>query len=352
MSENPVWQVSLARSSDMRQIGSLPYAFTLSPIFNRPGSFQMTIKLDDAIAYRVAKHSTCVVCERNEEVFWSGSVVSAVKSASEMTMTISALGWLDELNHRFVRPEEEAGLKFVNVPGGQIAQQLMATVNAQKDTSGVVRPTHLGFQLYRDTQSRTRSYQRGQSYWSALQELSDIEDGFDIHVNPATRAISTFPPTFYADRQGVVFGYGVEPFNLDNVTESDDGSATTDRVNVVGSNGLVVVADDPAAIRAQDAMIENWISVSDVSSSTILGAYANAELVYGRYGHISYDLKPSQFGDSPRLGDDFDLGDKVYLSADAGALQLDKQAIRVFAATLEVDAQGNEVFTQIATAPQ
>jgi hypothetical protein len=74
LSENPTWSVSLAHSSNMQEpIDPLPYAFSLTPTFNRPGSFSMTLPLDDEIAYQVVKHSTCVICERNEAPKWSGS---------------------------------------------------------------------------------------------------------------------------------------------------------------------------------------------------------------------------------------------------------------------------------------
>lgn len=352
MSANPHWEVSLARSSDMSGINSLPYAFSLTPIFNRPGTLSMTLPLDDEVAYQVAKHATCVVCERNQVMRWSGEIVSVVRDPAAMTLTISALGWLDELNHRFVRPEEEVALTFVDVVGGSIVQALIATVNAQTDTSGAVRPTHLAFENFNDTQTRTRSYKRGQNYGQAIQELSDIENGLDLYVDPRSRLITTKAPTSYVNRTRVMFGYGMEPFNLANATQNDDGSTTANRISAVGSNGIIVAADDQTAMDAQGFMREDWLSVSDVASPTIIGAYANAELVYRRWGQVTYELSPQRYGDIPRLWDDFDLGDQVYVSVDAGALEVERQAVRVFSVSLEVDAQGNEAITQIGTAPQ
>lgn len=353
MSANPHWEVSLARSSDMSGINSLPYAFSLTPIFNRPGTLSMTLPLDDEVAYQVAKHATCVVCERNQVMRWSGEIVSVVRDPAAMTLTISALGWLDELNHRFVRPEEEVALTFVDVVGGSIVQALIATVNAQTDTSGAVRPTHLAFENFNDTQTRTRSYKRGQNYGQAIQELSDIENGLDIYVDPTSRLITTKSPTSFRDRTDVDFGYGVEPFNLANAPQNDDGTNTANRITVVGANGVAIVADDAVAMDAQAGMREQWSSISDVADPIIVGAYANAELVYQRWGQITYALQPPAYGDIPRLWDDFDLGDQVYLSiGNAGALNVDRQGVRVFTVTLDVDAQGNEVISQIGTSPQ
>jgi hypothetical protein len=199
---------------------------------------------------------------------------------------------------------------------------------------------------------RDRSYKRSQSYGQAVQELSDVENGFDLFVDPLTRQVTTRAPDAYQDRTGVIFAYNVQGANLDDLTENDDGTSTAQRVTTVGDNGVAVSADDGAAIDAQGGfMRESWTSVSNVSEPTIIGAYANAEVVYARYGRTTYDLKVAAYADVPRLYDGFDLGDKVYLSADAGALQLTKQPIRVFSVTLERDDRGNEVISQVGTSP-
>jgi len=351
VSVNPTWEATLAHSSSMVGIDLLPYAFSFTPIFNRPGAFSMTLPLDDEIAYSIAKHSTCIIAQRDNEVRWSGSIVSVNRDPAAMTLSLSAIGWLDELNHRFVRASEEGSLTFTNVTSGAIVQALINAVNAQKTTGNIVSPTHLGFLQGSDTQLRSRSYKRGQSYGQAVQELVDIENGIDIRVDPITRLITTYSPSSYQDRVKVLFGYGVEPNNLANAPQNDDGSSTANRFNAVGSNGIIVPADDATAITTQGIMLEDWQSLSDVADALIIGAYANSELVYRRYGQISYDLRPLPYGDTPRLYDDFDLGDKVYLSIDAGALKVENQAIRIFSVTIDVDAQGNETITQIGTSP-
>jgi hypothetical protein len=287
MSENATWEVMLARSSDMTQIDLLPYAFSFTPIFNRPGALNMTLPLDAEIAYAVAKHATCVIAQRGDDVKWSGSIVSVRRDPAAMTLSLSALGWLDELNHRFVRADEESALVFTDVTSGTIVQRLMSVVNTQLTTDGVISPTHLTFLSGSDTQLRSRSYKRGQNYGQAVQELVDVENGIDVRVNPVTRTITTFAPTAFADRTNTAFGYGVEPFNLANAPQNDDGSNTADRITAVGSNGIAVPADDAAAIAAEGIMREDWLSLSDVADPAIVGAYANAELIYRRYGQVT-----------------------------------------------------------------
>jgi hypothetical protein len=330
----------------------LPYSFTFSPVFNRPGKFDMTLPLDDKIAYSIAKHKTCVVCERNDALVWSGGITSVSRDPAANTLTLTAIGWLDELNHRFVRASEEPALTFTDVVGGQIASTLLNTCNLQTDTMGVQRPTHVGFYSNSDVVTRTRAYKRGQSYGSALQELSDVESGFDIFYNHAARAVVIKPPDAFVVRDNVAFGYGVEPYNLSNATQSDDGTNTANRVTAVGSNGIITPADDVDSIVSYGGlMLEAWESLSNIADAAIIGAYANAEVIYRKYGQITYDMSPLPYGDIPRLFDDYELGDEVFLSIDHGALKVDRQGVRIFSVTINVDAQGNEVISSIGTSP-
>jgi hypothetical protein len=352
MSDNALWSVMLADSLTMTAIDPLPYAFSLTPILNRAGSFSMTLPLDDEIAYQVVKHATCVVCERNDLTKWSGEIVSVVKDPVAMTLTISALGWLDGLNQRRLWAIDEPSTSFVNATSGVILSTLIQLVNAHADSSGALMTTPFTQFSLNDTQLRTRTYKRGQSVGQAIQELVDVENGIDVHVDPATRAITTNAPTSYIDRADVMFGYGTEPDNLANAPQTDDGTNTAEYLTVVGANGVVVSTDAPDLIRAHGFAREDWIVLSDVNDPAIIGSYANAERVYRGNGQITYDLKPLPYGDVPRLYDDFELGDQVYLSVDAGALRVENQAIRIFLVTIEVDANGNEVISQVGVAPQ
>jgi hypothetical protein len=353
LSENPTWSASLARTSNMEPIDSLPYAFSFTPIFNRPGSFSMGMPLDDDIAYQVVKHSTCVVCERNEATKWSGSIVNVVKDPASMTLTMTAVGWLDGLNQRYLWAEDEPLTSFVNVPSGAIITALIEIVNSHRNSAGSLMPTPFRTFSVNDTQLRTRTYKRGQSVGQAIQELVDIENGVDVYVNPSTRAITTQPPTAFADRVNVLFGYGSEPHNLANAPQTDDGSSTAEYITTVGANGVAVAADAPDLIVAHGGFVrEDWVALSDVNDPGIIGAYGNSELVYRGNGQVTYDLKPLSYGDVPRLYDDFELGDKVYLSVSAGAQQVERQALRVFSVGIEVDANGNEVVNQIVVTPQ
>jgi hypothetical protein len=355
MSQNPTYRFELVRSSDMKLIRNLSEGPAVGrqfvPTLNRPGTFSAQVPIESAVALDLRKRSTGVLVSRNEVPIWSGGVVNIADNASAGTTQFTCVGWLEELDHRFVRAAEVSSLAFSGVTGGAIAQTLISTVNAQTDSGGIVRPTHVGFGSRTDAQVRTRAYKVGDNYGQLLRELVEIENGLDLFVDPLTRRLSTRAPTEYVDRRSVVFGYQVTPHNLADLQRVEDGTTIANRETVATSGNVMVVADDADAIDNAGVMLEEWVSLSDVADATIAGAYANAELVYKRYGTVTYQAKPSDFGDLPRPWDDYQLGDQVYLSVDRGRLQLDRQAVRVFSLTIAVDDNGNEVVSELGVSP-
>jgi hypothetical protein len=66
--------------------------------------------------------------------------------------------------------------------------------------------------------------------------------------------VRAVPPDSFIDRQDVKFGWGVEPFNLADVVETDDGTNLFNRENAVTSGGIVTWADDAGdRLRRRDA---------------------------------------------------------------------------------------------------
>lgn len=350
MSASPTISLELVDSDTFTSIDGLKGASSrvFKPVFNGPGTFAFNVNIFSDAARLVRNRKTGVIFFRNDEPIWSGGVTSVIKSARSESVAVVATGWLEELDHRFVRKSEEATMTFASpVTSGTMIETALDTVNAQVDSDGTVRPVRLSFGSAQDTQTRTSSYHQGTSYGSILRELIEIENGVDISVDPMTKELSVRAPDSFADISGLQFGYGMDPHNLEDLIENSDGASIKNRENVVGSSGTVYVADDADAIDAAGVMLEDWLSISNVVDQNVILAYANAELVYNRYGTITYTLTPNQFGDIPRPYDDFQWGDKGYVSADKGALQLDKQAVRLFSATMTYDNNGNEIISDL-----
>lgn len=389
MSSSPgSWVFYLANSSDLSRINPLGTATArkLSLQFNRPGSFEATIPIDSDIAMRVAKRSTCVIAERNGRVVWSGDVTAISDDAGARTSQITATGWLEELDQRYVRSADlnlapigsTALLQYAgnntawaasHPTDADLVSLLVTAVNGQRDTASAVRPTHVnpasvvGYDSVSGTMvgvptgtgisttQRTRTYNVGDNYGQSIRELSDIEDGCDLILDPATRVLFARDNTAFADRTGAHFSLGTASDNLQGAVRNDDGLQLFNRISTVTSGGVVAVADDVDAINAAGIMLEYWTSLSDVVDVNIAGAYANAELVYRRYGVVTYSLTPSPAGEVPRMWDDFELGDKVYFSVDAGRFKVTKQAVRVFSLDIDIDEAGNEVVGELGVSP-
>jgi hypothetical protein len=352
VSANPVTTFDLVDANTMALAHSLVDATNRSfkPVFNGPGTFSCSLPLDSEAAYYVANRSVGAMITRNNRVIWSGGVTNVNKNATSNVLSLTATGWLEEFDHRYVRKSEEAGLIFSGATSGEIIEALIAACNAQLDTDGIVRPLRASFGSSSDTQTRNRTYRVGDNYGAAIRELMTIENGCDLRVDPLTRKITVLEPTNYADRREVRFGWGTEPHNLSDATETDDGTNLFNRENVVTSGGIVTSADDGNAIGLAGVMLEEWISLSDVSDVNIATAYANAELVVKRNGLTTYQIVPDPYGDVPRPYGDFEWGDKCYFSVDQGAFKVENQAVRVFAGTINYTDQGDEVIAELEVA--
>jgi hypothetical protein len=352
VSANPVTTFDLVDANTMQPVFALADATgrSLKPAFNGPGTFSCQMPLDSEAAYYVANRSVGVLINRNDRPIWSGGVTNISKNAASNALSLTATGWLEEFDHRYVRKSEEAALIFSGATSGAIIQALVAACNAQIDTDGNVRPLRASFGYQSDTQTRNRSYHVGDSYGASIREMTVVENGCDLRVDPLTRKIVVTAPTEYVDRMDLRFGWGVLPYNLSDATETDDGTNLFNRENTVTSGGIVTSADDPEAIDRAGVMLEEWVSLSDVSDVNIAAAYANAELVVKRHGLTTYQITPELYGDVPRPYDDFEWGDKCYFSVDQGAFQVENQAVRIFAGTINYTDQGDEVIAELEVA--
>lgn len=314
------------------------------PVFNGPGTYSFDVPIDSQTAARVVKRRHGVLLFRRGRPIWSGGVTDVKHDPAGEKTSITATGFLEELDRRYVRRTDEASLIFGSpgVPGGQIFQSLVAVCNAQTDTDGVVRPVRVSFGGFSDTQVRIAAVKAGTSFGSAWQQLRDVEDGYDVAVDPLSKEITTRDPADFADRRSVHFAYGVDPHNLDNAVLDDDGTTMYGRVTVVDGGNVAHPADDASAIETAGVMLEEWLTISE-SDSTLASAYANAELVYQRYGTQVWTLTPSPGADMPRPYDDFDWGDQGYLSVSRGALQVERMAVRIFGASISITDEGDEV---------
>jgi hypothetical protein len=351
------WYFDLVASKDMSLIMPITNGTgqTLSMFFNRAGSFGSTVPIDSDVAGHVSAWKTAIraTAEWRDEgqelidrsVMWSGPVTTVNDDLSNETTSISAAGWLEEIDHRYLQQRKVYPLQA----GGLIAFDLLSYANSKTDISGRSRPTHIIPGYRSDTQTRAMTYEIGQNIGAAIKALSDIENGFDYSVSPLDRYMNIKDPNEFNIRDNVQFGYRTMPSNLAAVARQQDGLRVNNRMIVQGSPGLAI-QDDVDSIDELDLMIEGWASLGDINNIDILSAYAGSQLAFSSYPVSTITVKPMIPNKSiwlPRLGLHYDLGDIGFLSANRGRLQLNKQPIRIFGQTYNFTQEGDPVVTSM-----
>lgn len=346
----PQWEYFLCDSANMGVIQPIRQARNkrLQLIYNRPGSFSCQVPIDSEVAIQARKHSQCILAVREGVPKWSGPIFTITDAVPDDVTTITAMGWMEELNRRFVSVGMEPFTSYKDRPGGFITSNLLINL------ASFGYPTRIPTVVISDTQLRTRTYKRGQNIGAAIKELIDIENGMDVSVDPITRTLYCDPPDAWQYRPNALLGYNVFPKNVAAVTRTEDGTRTANTINVQSQSGSVFTVAPPDDINIAGIMLEDWLSVSDVNDPGVIGGYANGEQLYRRYGVTEYTITPKVGrGDAPiRIFDDFELGDAIYLSVDRGRLQVQGQAVRVFGATIIDDGSGEEVLTELVLSPQ
>lgn len=352
----PTWEYFLCDSGNMGVILPIKEARAkrLQLIYNRPGSFSCQVPITSQVAIQARKHAHCILAVRDGTPQWSGPIFTLVDTVPDDTTTITAMGWLEELNRRFISIALEPVSTYKDKTGGFIAASLIANLELSVDQDGNFRPSRIHTVAYSDTQLRTRTFKRGQNVGAAIKELIDIENGMDVLINPMTRTMFCIPPTSWQYRPEAMLGYNVFPNNIQSLTRTEDGTRTANAVNVQSSTGAVFTVSPEEDIDPVGVMLEDWITISDVNDTGVIGGYANGEQIYRRNGVTEYSVQPKTGPGlrTLRLFDDFDLGDAIYLSADRGRLQIKAQPVRVFGATITDDGSGQEIISEYVLSPQ
>jgi hypothetical protein len=376
------WRFVLADSNDLSFIGELTQARgkQLDLMLNRPGSCRFTIPLTDPLSYEIKPIETCILAFRDvvagvAQLRWSGPVWTIEEGLPDGNANVGAVGWYEELNvARLLRDEKIYGATNPSTSAPwkdwEIVQDVLATVNAQTDTTATVRPTKIEWGGYTDTGQvatapldRQKTFAKGTRAGQAIQELSDIEAGFDMETQLDTLAVPWTPKLYLwdkkgQDRPGVVFGYNTGARNLQSVSRNIDGSKTMNRMLAQGKFGSALAEDTVPTGGLTPiqryGMFEEWANLSEVVNDNILLAYAGAEVILRSHPLTTYSLVPFpvvEGGFVPRLFDDYDIGDTVYFSVKYGRLQLTKQAVRVFGASISIDEESNERIQSLQTSP-
>lgn len=337
------WKFYLANSSDMSHIGELNARDrTLSWALNRPGDCSFTISLDDPIAQQVDLVSTCIVAYRDGDIKWSGPVWSIDESAANNSMTVSAVGWLQLLEKRLNSPINEKFLRFDVMDASTIAAHLVALTN-------IANPLPFSIGGTENTFTTKRSYQKYTAISGAIQELSDIENGYDFWLDPATRQL-IFYKKLEEDLSGsIAFGYNAGFLN--NLAEVSRQRSADKLVNgiyaVTSTSGTTPPEQLDQTSIDQYGLMEEQASLSEANDAKIALAYAAGEFVYRSSPLPIYSITPRPSANGPRVLKDYHIGSIMKFSANKGAIQVANQKFKVFSISLSIDNAGNETVTQM-----
>lgn len=206
-----------------------------------------------------------------------------------------------------------------------------------------------------ESQTREIKFQAGTKHGSAIDTLVNMEAGFDWYIDPLTREMDILydnvKGTIYGrgvDNTDVEFGYGWGPRNVSAFDLSTDSSILANRMSIKGKYHTGVAYDEDS-INAY-GLYEDSVSLSDVVDEDILVAYAGAETAYRLQPFKTYNFTPFPYDGSdriPLLFEDYDIGDIVYLTVKYGPLNIERQAVRVFGVSIDIDNEGNEKLGQI-----
>lgn len=332
----------LANSLDLSKIGELTQARDrdLQLALNKAGAYTNRLPLDDELSEQVVEAATCILIKKDGDIVWSGPVWT-INETTPNTLDVTAVGWLQTLEKRVSKPTWGNPLTYSDTDASLIAFDLLDRSNADStSTNYVVSGTSQA------TQTRTRSYTPWVNILNEITALTEIESGFDMAVDPETRELNTYAK-LSSTREDVVFDYAI---NLTGASRSSDTSRICNRLYVYSSIGYALAENYES--QALYGTFEEAISLSDVVNIEILQAYADAEIAVRSYPLAFIDVQPrphSSTLDDARIFEHFNIGDVVTGDVRKGRLQVVRQNIRLFGATIRFLDNGQEQITSIKT---
>jgi len=229
-----------------------------------------------------------------------------------------------------------APLTYAATDAGAIAKSLIDTANADSATGLATDPS-----LIVATKVRDRTYPLAQNIGSAVQELTNVLDGFDFYETFVDGAGSTdaFFNVVVAEgivNTGVRFEYG--PSTLANVMSLERTTVPpTNSILVTGANGLFSTYSDMTSV----AKYGKWWGRADFSNVSEQATLDDKAKALCRPNPIKTVRFVPELHLSPSPFDDWNLGDTVGFYASRGALSENTQ-FRVNGFTVPIDENGFE----------
>lgn len=346
------WQLYLAESNNLNRIAEISReargkSFSLA--LNRAGSFNFNLPLSTDWWEYLNPLQHCVIVSKNHNEVWSGPIWTKSESLASERIEISCVGWFQTLFSRFIT---DANHTYTTTNEGDIAFALLALAN-DYEIDSVIYPTFISEGSNTSIEDRTRTYERWQNIGQEIQALTEIEASFDFKIDPITREMNIMNESDFADQTEAVFGFNWGPRNVREVTRETDGSVARNEYFVRGQFSTAHTWDTDSIDTY--GLYQEVIEIGELSDVGIGAAIANVEVAVNKNPRILINFDPmaeSEILTMPSIFEDYDIGDKVYLSAVRHNVEIKEQAIRVFGASISIDENNNETVNSIQVTMQ
>lgn len=397
------WRLILAPSFDLSErYGNLEAANNVSIEVsqNLPGKIDLTYPMDAEYSNLIEPYKTAIIAERfnwratkarhNSGLYgevwdkiWSGYVLPIKEDWNTGITTLSCVGWLQRLNRRITRQK----LVFNSMDDGEIILNLLQHVNkltgntaehgvgvgtATMADSYVIRwnsssdPNTSTWMKYGGKQPnegiggataympqiRTLTVEAYSQVLPHINNLMEMENGCDIHVDPVTRAF-TVHRRYRRVKSDVLVGYQWGPENVSHFDKQIDADRKINYILATGAAGSEARFADDEDDMSEIGPIEEMQNIGNVMNTDSIAAYAGAELLVRKDGIITYGITPFSYNPNSGTSEpfvDFREGDQIKLVAQRKNRDLVSTEVRLFG--LKVTLDGNiEKLGQLQVSP-
>ena len=391
-----LWKFILVNSNDLSHIGELSQAHDkkLEVVLGKPGSASFTYPMDTDYAGLIQPFKTGIKAMRWNRIaslaakeprwdcMWSGYVLPIDETVDANRMAISCVGWLQRLAKRMVRRE----IIFNALDDGEIVRQLLVEMNTNPSPgdsypiltpagSNPATPTWMawggtqpnegvgGATAYKPLTDpsmgpapRNKTVAKYTHVLPVIEELSQIENGGDIVVDPLTREV-TWHRRYRRVKDDVVFGFQWGPQNARAFGRNIETDQQINYIVVNGAPGTTPQYAHDQAQQSEIGLLEENVVLSDVKDNNILLTYAGSEQIIRANGRITYSIQPFPLpydrpSNVPEAFLDYRIGDQLRLTAvHAPRINIRGQAVRLFGLSIDIGNDGQATLGPLQVAP-
>jgi hypothetical protein len=203
-------------------------------------------------------------------------------------------------------------------------------------------------------QNRNMRYTRNTFALPHIEQLVNLENGCDYHVDPASRLV-TAHRRFRRIKDDVVVGFAWGPSNVQQFGRQIDADQQINYLLATGDLGTIAQYAHDTASMDEIGPLEDVVQLGGVKDNNVLLAYAGAEVLVRKAGPITYGITPFPYvpgSGVPEPFVDYRPGDQIRVTARKPPRgNIVNQAVRTFGFSISADEEDNERLGQLQVAP-